>query len=66
MPIRFARLLYRLGNLASPGGAKLAAMRAWAEDEQAKRHRAEEKLMDARSEIKRLQAMLSWTENRDR
>lgn len=30
-----------------------AALRAWAEDEQQKRYRAEESLMDARSEIAR-------------
>jgi len=38
---------------------------AWAKDEQAKRHAAEEKLMHARSEIARLRAALSRQEKTD-
>lgn len=34
-------------------------LRAWAEDEQAKRHHAEEQLVNARSEIARLQAQIA-------
>jgi hypothetical protein len=41
-------------NGFAAAGAELARLRAWAEDEQSKRHLAEEKLVDARGEIERL------------
>jgi hypothetical protein len=46
------RAAYANGFAAA--GAELARLRAWAEEEQTKRFSAEEKLVEARSELARL------------